>query len=202
MMGQKLAQSMLGFVLILLVGCSSAASTSASGLSSSESLPPTPSPLPATPQTIATAIPCAGPPVAPAEEYVLQIFTDNGGNYLAEGGILGDAGKPVNFDNSGKSKTAGFWRSIDNQEYTVKFSDSNDNPFATVGLQGQVQWDTTSCIISGAESFKWIQTANSDMVPINKSEVVQGHLVLTDEKGNKYDVLYLFFTFNGVMAKQ
>jgi hypothetical protein len=69
-------------------------------------------------------------------------------------------------------------------------------------LQGDVQWDETSCIIKGAESFIGIQIEPNTWLNISRREVVQGHLVLTDEKGNKYVILLFSPSFDGAMARQ
>jgi hypothetical protein len=193
---EQLSQSVIGVIVITLfvVGCSSATPAPTS-------IPPSATPLPPTPLPTVTAIPCAGPPDASAQEFALQIQS-RGGNNVASGGVIIRSGKSVSFDSAGKTKSAGFWKSIDNLKYTVLFSDSKGQSLALTELQGDVQWDETSCIIKGAESFIRIMIESDTWLSISKREVVQGQLVLTDEKSNKYVILSFDPSFSGVMAKQ
>jgi hypothetical protein len=159
-----------------------------------------PTPVPPTLIPTSTAIPCAGLP-ASSEELTLQVQTRSGVN-VGSGGVLIAPGGSVSFGASGETTSAGFWKSIDNGKYTVRFLDSNGNPMALTELQGEVQWDATSCIVKGGESFLRIMVEQDKWLNISKQEIVQGHLVLTDENGGKYVILVFNPAYGGVMAKQ
>jgi hypothetical protein len=198
----------LSFVLFLLVGCASAMPASGALTPSNTNLPPTGMPATGTLTPSNTAIPtaiglpCVGPPDDSAQDMVFLIQNDSIGQFLADSGVLIHMGDTISNDNSGKNNNAGFWRGYENQEFTVNFSDTNGKPYAQMGLMGEVRWDATSCIYKGVDSFKWIKVGTGANLNIVKSEVEQGRLVLTDEQGNRYIILYFGPTFNGVMEKQ
>jgi hypothetical protein len=180
---KKLLPQMIGMtlVLLLLVGCGTSAATP---------IPPT-----------ITAVPCAGAPDASAQKLAIMTQSSNGMN-VASGGVIVRAGGSVSFGSTGETKSAGFWESIDNSKYRVVFSDPQGKALALIELQGNVQWDETQCIVMGEESFIRMAVDADTWLSISKREVIQGHLVLTDEKGNKYVVLVFGPEFNGVMTKQ
>jgi hypothetical protein len=209
----KLSHYGLSFILLLMVGCASVMPATGTLTPSNTVFPPptmpgsrtlTPSNIALQPTTVPTAIglPCVGPPDDTAWDMVFLIQNDTIGQYLADSGVLIHKGDTISNDNNGKNNNAGFWRSYEDREFTVNFSDINGEPYAQLGLMGEVRWDATSCIYKGVDSFKWIQVGTNTRLNIGNSEVEQGHLVLTDEQGNKYIILYFGPTFNGVMQKQ
>lgn len=183
---------LFGIVVILLVACGK--STSATQ--------PTVIPLPPIASPTSTSSPCAGPPDASAFDMVFMIQNDSFGEYLADSGLLIHTGDTFSNDDNGEYPHAGFWKGYKDQEFTVNFSDINGEPYAQMGLKGELRWDETQCIYKGMDSFKWIQVQTGTRSNITKSEIEQGHLVLTDDEGNKYTVLHFGPTFNGVMEKQ
>jgi len=154
-----------------------------------------------TPTPTIPVVTCAGAPDPSAQKMTLIIQTRSGEN-VAGGGVIIASGGSVSFGPNGESTSAGFWESINDGKYTVKFSDPDGKTSNLVELQGPVSWDQTQCIVNGADSFIRIMVVQDVWMNITKREVKQGRLVLTDEKGNKYVVLAFGAQFYGEMIKQ
>ncbi len=117
----------------------------------------------------------------------------------ASGGVTVKRKEQVSFDETGSliTKTAGFWKGLEAQTYTVTCYNNEGAGIAKLELQGEVRWDSERNVIKGKENFLRINTrsAPNKWIKIEVTDLVDGRLIIVTEKGKSYIVDMLSNSF-------